>query len=109
VIRDGSEYKLDQGLCEEVAHTLLQFRADEHQRDVLDMCDTLKEKIFDKEIRLSGKLLDSLAMQYTESQSWSKLLSLINNCEYRNCDPTQRTVSYIKKNLVYCFDTGVRS
>lgn len=58
---------------------------------------------------MSGKLLDRLATQYTESQSWNKLLNLMNACEYRNCDPSQKTASYIKKNLVYCFDTGVRS
>ena len=26
-----------------------------------------------------------------------------------NCDPNPRIVSYLKKNLVYCFDTGMRS
>ena len=47
VIRDGSDYALNLYLCEEVARTMLYFKADEHQRDVLEMSDTLKEKIFD--------------------------------------------------------------
>ena len=37
------------------------------------------------------------------------MLSLINNCTYNNCDPQPRIVSYLKKNLVYCFDTNVRA
>ena len=72
------------------------------------MCDVLKERIFDAQIRLSGRLFDSLATQYTETQQWSKLLALINGSDHSNCDPTTRTISFIKKNLVYCFDTSVR-
>ena len=88
---------------------MLYFKADSDQRDVLEMTDTMKELIFDRQIRLSSKLLERIVMQYTESQSWSKLLGLINSCEYRNCDPNQKTVSYLKSNLVYCFDTNMRS
>jgi len=88
---------------------LLEFKSDEHQRDVLDMCDSLQFKILENQIVMSSKLFDSLATQYTETQSWNKVLSLINNCTYTNCDPQPRIVSYLKKNLVYCFDTNVRA
>ena len=108
VVRDGDSSKLDQFVCEQVARTLLKFKSDENQRDVLDMCDVLKDRISDSQIRMSGKLFDSIAMQYTETQQWSKLLNLINGCTHENCDPTSRTMSQIKKNLVYCFDTSVR-
>ena len=33
---------------------------------------------------------------------------MINSCSHANCEPTTRTISFIKKNLVYCFDTSVR-
>mmetsp|Transcript_14497 Transcript_14497/g.18291 ORF Transcript_14497/g.18291 Transcript_14497/m.18291 type:complete len:281 (+) Transcript_14497:1931-2773(+) len=108
VVRDGTKYQLNKNVCEEVARTLLQFKSDEHQRELLEMCDTLRDRIFDHDIRVSGQLFDCLATQYTESQSWSKLLNLFNSCEHHNADPTPRTVSYVKKNLVYCFDTTVR-
>ena len=62
VIKDGSDYKIDQNLCEEVARTMLYFKADSDQRDVLEMTDTMKELIFDRQIRLSSKLLERIVM-----------------------------------------------
>jgi len=88
---------------------MLQFKADEHQSKVLQMCDILKDKILDEKIVMSSTLFENLVSQYTESQSWNKLLNLINRCDYNNCEPSPRTVSFVKKNLVYCFDTTVRS
>lgn len=108
VVRDSDSFKLDQFVCEQVARTLLNFKSDEYQGEVLEMCDVLKDRIFDAQIRLSGKLFDSIATQYTETQQWGKLLALINSCSHNNCEPTIRTISFVKKNLVYCFDTSVR-
>jgi len=34
---------------------------------------------------------------------------LVNSVNHDNCDPSPRMVSYLKKNLVYCFDTNTRS
>lgn len=47
--------------------------------------------------------------QYAETQSWNKINSLLSRCTHTNCDPNQRMVSYLKKNLVYCFDTTMRN
>ena len=30
-------------------------------------------------------------------------------CNHDNCDPSPKILSYLKKNLVYCFDTNVRN
>ena len=73
------------------------------------MCDSLRIKILEKNISMSSKLFDSLVTQYTETQSWSKITDLLGSCNYQNCDPNQRIVSYLKKNLVYCFDTSIRA
>lgn len=88
---------------------MLKFQSDQHQSDVQSMCDTLQHQIFEKNIPLSGKLFESLVTQYTETQSWSKINTLVNSVGHENCDPSPRMVSYLKKNLVYCFDTTTRS
>lgn len=55
------------------------------------------------------KLFECIAFQYTETQNFQKLTDFIQALNYENCDPSPRTTSYIKKNLVYCFDTAIRS
>ena len=47
VVRDGGSFELDQFVCEQVARTLLKFKSDEYQAEVLEMCDVLKDRIFD--------------------------------------------------------------
>ena len=71
---------------------------------MLSMCDTLQRQVLDKNIQISTNLFDSMVTQYTESQSWSKVNSLLEQCTIQNCDPQTKIVSYLKKNLVYCFD-----
>lgn len=107
--REDSKFRLTEYICEQIGRTLLKFKSDEHQKQMLEMCDSLRYKIFEKKIPMSSRLFDSLVTQYTETQSWSKVSELLNNCDYENCDPNQRIVSYMKKNLVYCFDTTIRA
>ena len=73
------------------------------------MCDTLQNKIFESQTPISTKLFDNLVTTLTESQSWGKINLLVAQCDYSNCDPSPRIISYLKKNLVYCFDTGTRA
>lgn len=73
------------------------------------MCDSLQFRLFEANIPITSKLFDCLVTQYTESQSWNKLNQLIGKCNIQNCDASPKIVSYLKKNLVYCFDTDVRS
>lgn len=67
VNREDSQFTLDKMIAEEIGRTLLKFQSDEHQRDVLDMCDSLQYKILENQIIMSSKLFDSLATQYTET------------------------------------------
>jgi len=47
---------------------------------------------------------------FTETQQWAKINSLIQNMSHRNCsDPDRKTITYLKRNLVYCFDPVLRS
>ena len=36
---EDSEYTLDENTCEHIGTTLLSFKSDEHQVQMLDMCD----------------------------------------------------------------------
>jgi len=73
------------------------------------MTDTLQYQVLDKEITMSSQLFDDIIKQYTETQSWSKIKSLVDSTNHQNCNPDPRIVSYLKRNLVYCFDTQMRS
>lgn len=76
---------------------------------MLDMCDSLQYQVLENNIEMSAKLFDSLVTQYTESQSWNKVKDILEKVDHHNCDPTPRIVGYLKKNLVYCFDTNLRA
>lgn len=67
LIREDSAYTLDQNICEQIGGTLLRFQSDEHQSAMLEMCDSLRYKIFEKNISMSSKLFESLVTQYTET------------------------------------------
>ena len=40
---------------------------------------------------------------------WSKVNSMLSTASSRNCEPEVKTVEFLKKNLVYCFDPNLRS
>ena len=72
------------------------------------MMEALQTKIMIEKIMLSSKLFDSLVYVYTESQQWSKVNFLLANSNLENCQPNNKTVGFLKKNLVYCFDPVLR-
>lgn len=72
------------------------------------MMEALQTKIMIEKIVLSSKLFDSLVYVYTESQQWSKVNTLLANSNPENCQPNNKTVGFLKKNLVYCFDPILR-
>jgi len=72
------------------------------------MMEALQTKIMIEKIILSSKLFDSLVYVYTESQQWSKVNLLLANASTDNCQPNNKTVGFLKKNLVYCFDPILR-
>jgi len=73
------------------------------------MTESLQTKIMLEGVILSSKLFDSLVYVYTESQMWSKVVSLLSNANSKNCEPNIKTVGFLKKNLVYCFDPSIRA
>lgn len=70
----------------------------------LEMTEKLLKRTFEMAINLSAKLFDSLVFVYTESQQWRLLIELLSNISESNCTPDVKTLSYLKKNLLYCFE-----
>ena len=72
------------------------------------MAERLLKRVLDSSINLSSKLFDSLVFVFTESQQWRQLTDMLSNVTQRNCTPDIKTLNYLKKNLLYCFEPQAR-
>jgi len=73
------------------------------------MAERLLKRTMESNIVLSGRLLDSLVYVFTESQQWRQLIDLLAALNTKNCEPEVKTLNYLKKNLLYCFEPQTRS
>jgi len=97
-------------VAEVLGSSLVKFDTDEHKTQRIMMAEKLEKRLNLNDIYMSAKLLGNLAYIYTESQQWTRLRDLLMTRSYKNCDqPSRDTVSYLKKNLMYCFDAQARS
>lgn len=101
--------KLTQEICEQIAKNLMFFDSDKEKQRRLEMAERLFRRVIDANISFSGKLFDSLVFVFTESQQWRQLIETLNSVSPRNCTPDVKTLNYLKKNLLYCFEPQVRS
>lgn len=97
-------FPITQATCEELGRTLQHFNSEEEKAARMKMTEQLHSKIQLEDIKISNKLFDSLVYVFTESQMWSKINSMLASATPNNCDPSQPTIDFLKKNLVYCFD-----
>ncbi len=74
----------------------------------LEMAERLFKRIIENSITLSGRLFDSLVFVFTESQQWRQLIDTLAATSLRNCTPDIKTLNYLKKNLLYCFEPTTR-
>ena len=105
-----SESIVDQQVCEAIATNLMLFDSEKEKNKRLEMTEKLVKKIVDNTITMSGKLFDSLVFVFTESQQWRLLTDLLAQANAgKRCEPDQKTVNYLKKNLLYCFEPQTRA
>jgi len=88
---------------------MLFFNDEAHKQNVTAMATKLQSVISEKSLFLTDQLFDSLIYVFTESQQWGKVNSLLTNASLETAQPMQKTVSFLKRNLVYCFDPTMRS
>lgn len=100
---------IDQQVCEEMARMLQYFNGQETQDARMEMMEQVYAKLRNEQIFMSGKLFDSLIYNYTESQQWQSILLLLNQVDSKNCAPEMATINYLKKNLLYCFESNIRA
>lgn len=84
------------------------FDQEKEKQRRLEMAERLIKKVFDSNITLTSTLFDSLVFVFTESQQWRQLIDMLANVSQRNCQPEVKTLNYLKKNLLYCFEPQTR-
>lgn len=88
----------------------MKFNSDEAKSARLEMTVQILDVMQVNYIVFTPILLHNMLYIFTESQQWNKINSLIQGMNHRNCtDPDRKTVTYLKRNLVYCFDPVLRS
>ncbi len=100
---------LSQPICESLALNLMEFDSDKEKLRRLDMAERLVKRIIQQQIGFSGKLFDSIVYTYTESQQWKQIINIMDQLSTRNCQPDIKTLNYLKKNLLYCFEPNLRN
>ena len=108
-ITNAEGYEINLFVCEEMARMLQYFNSQDTQDTRLEMMEQIYQKLRNESIKMSASLFDSLVFVYTEGQQWQNLKSLLEWANSKNCDPEQKTVQFIKKNLLYCFDANQRA
>lgn len=87
----------------------MQFDSDKEKQRRLEMAERLLKRTMESTIVLSAKLFDSLVFVFTESQQWRQLIDMLSGLNANNCTPEVKTLNYLKKNLLYCFEPQTRS
>ncbi|CDW78620.1 UNKNOWN [Stylonychia lemnae] len=105
--KDG-KYKFDESVCEQICLNLMHFDSDKEKMIRLDMTEKLMKKVYGESITITGKLFDSAVYIFTESQQWQKVINILNFINPDNSSPDIKTLNYLKKNLLYCFDSTQR-
>jgi len=100
--------QLSQAVCESIAANLMLFDNEKERQRRLEMAERLFRRILENSVSLSGRLFDSLVFVFTESQQWRQLIDVLAATSARNCTPEAKTLHYLKKNLLYCFEPTTR-
>lgn len=87
----------------------MHFDSEKEKARRLEMAERLFRRVMDANISFSARLFDSLIFVFTESQQWRQLIDTLNAVNPRNCTPEIKTLNYLKKNLLYCFEPQLRN
>lgn len=99
---------LTQSVSESIARNLMLFDNEKEKQRRLEMAERLLKRTMESSIVLSARLFDSLVFVFTESQQWRQLIEMLTSINPRNCAPEVKTLNYLKKNLLYCFEPQTR-
>ena len=87
-----------------MAKNIILFDNDKEKTRRLDMAEKLLKKCLEEKVTISANFFDSLVYIFTESQQWRSLINMLSNINQSNSTPEVKTLNYLKKNLLYCFE-----
>jgi hypothetical protein len=96
--------ELTSQIAEGVAKNLKMFDNEKEKMKRLELTERLQRRVYANKLFLTGPLFDALVFIYTESQQWRLVNDLLQHSNKTNTAPELKTVNYLKKNLLYCFD-----
>jgi len=109
LIDDESPYGFDSNIASQLGKTLMKFSTDNYKNDRLMLTERIVKKMKKVMIPYEEELFHNIVYVYTESQQWSDVADLLRDQTMPElCNPSIKTVSYLKNNLVYCFQNNVR-
>lgn len=100
--------ELTSPIVEGVAENLTIFDNEKEKMKRLEMTEKLQKRVVNNKLFVTGPLFHSFVYIYTESQQWRNALDILVHCNKTNCAPEMRTINYLKKNLIYCFEGSTR-
>lgn len=104
-----SPYGFDQALGDQLGTTLMAFDTDEYKNDRLMLTDQVRQRMREDEIQYSAELFHTIIYVYTESQQWTEVAKILRQLTSPDqCQANIKTISYLKQNLVYCFQNNTR-
>lgn len=104
-----SPYAFDQALGDQLGKTLMAFDTDEYKNDRLMLTDRVRQRMREDEIQYSAELFHTIIYVYTESQQWTEVAKILRQLTSPDqCQANIKTISYLKQNLVYCFQNNTR-
>lgn len=109
LLDDDGPYEFNEQISSELGQTLMKFNTDEYKNDRLQLIEKLVKKIRSTQINMDGELFHSIVFVYTESQQWQDVGNVLRELiATANCQPQQKTVKYLRQNLMYCFQDSIR-
>ena len=103
------ELDFNQEISVVLGKTLMIFDTEEFKNSRLMLSERLSKMMSKSMTEYDGELLHSLMYVYTEAQQWEKVTETLKQLtSNENCKPDQKTVRYLKNNLIYCFQNSMR-
>lgn len=104
-------YKLDEILASELGATLMAFDHESDANERLTLMERIRNKMLDEEVGYTADLFHAVVYVNGEAQQWTEVAALLK--QFRggsttSVKPEMKTVTYIRQNMIYCFENSVK-
>lgn len=109
VMDESNDFRLNTDRCEKICQTLKNFNTDQTSGRMQEMMEKLSDKMIDQDIHMTNVIVDDYVRTYGDSSDWFKVTDFLQRLTPENSSPDPRIVSFLKKNLIYIMDVGLRN